>query len=779
MSDKILDQLNEAQRDAAACTDGPVMIIAGAGSGKTRTLTYRIAHLVDQGVDPFNIMALTFTNKAAEEMKSRITSLVGPEAKNLWMGTFHSIFCKVLRIEAEKLGYIRTFSIYDTDDTKSAIKQIVKQLQLDPKVYSPTYVANRISMAKSSLMGPEDYLNNPEIQQTDADAHKPQIGTIYKMYNQRLRNAMAMDFDDLLFNMNILLRDFPDVLLKYQNRLRYIMVDEYQDTNYAQYLIVKKLAARYQNICVVGDDAQSIYAFRGANIQNIFNFRRDYPNLHLFKLEQNYRSTQNIVNAANSIIANNKEQIEKTIWTDNGVGNPIKLLCADDERHEADLVANGILDARIGDNMEYSDFAVLYRTNSQSRAIEEALRKLSIPYRIYAGISFYGRKEIKNVLAYLRLVVNNYDDESLMRIINLPPRGIGQTTMERIQLAAADNDVSIWTVLENIAGFGLGIGDAIQKKIAQFTTMIKVFTSQVPTSDAFELAKQIVYASGLLAMLRDDDDPDNANRIENIEELLNGIKEFCDKEDLITPGADELLDENGTAPTVKTLDQFLQQVLLLTSEDKDDDNDTNKVSLMSIHAAKGLEFPFVYVTGMEENIFPSFMSLSTRQELEEERRLFYVALTRAEKQVVLTYAMQRYQYGKASSQELSRFVEEIDDQYIERPRRKSLFPKIGELPKSNLPGRESGAQANGLRKPTLDRSKLKKLTPGVKGPTQPRDPELTARIIPGIRVLHATFGVGKVLSVFDEGADRKARIFFENAGEKVMMLCYAKLTVID
>ena len=769
MSDKILDQLNDAQRDAAACTEGPVMIIAGAGSGKTRTLTYRIAHLIDRGVDPFNIMALTFTNKAAEEMKSRITSLVGPDAKNLWMGTFHSIFAKVLRIEAEKLGYIRSFTIYDTEDTKSAISQIVKQLNLDTKVYNKNYVASRISMAKSSLMGPDDYIANPEIQQTDAEARKPQIGTIYKMYNQRLRNSMAMDFDDLLFNMNILLRDFPDVLLKYQNRLRYIMVDEYQDTNYAQYLIVKKLAARHQNLCVVGDDAQSIYAFRGANIQNIFNFRRDYPNMHLFKLEQNYRSTQNIVNAANSIIANNKEQIEKTIWTDNGIGNPIKLLCADDERQEADFVANGILDAQVGDNMEFSDFAVLYRNNNQSRAIEEALRKLSIPYRIYSGISFYGRKEIKHVLAYLRLVVNNYDDESLVRIINLPARGIGLTTMDRVQLAAADNDVSCWTVLENIAGFDLGINEGIQKKIEQFVNMIKVFSSQVATTDAFELAKQIVYASGLITMLRNDPDPDNTNRIENIEELLNGIKEFCDKEDLITPRAEEMADDATAVPTIKTLDQFLQQVLLLTSEDKDDDNDANKVSLMTIHAAKGLEFPFVYVTGMEENIFPAFMSLSTRQELEEERRLFYVAITRAERQVVLTYALERYQYGKASSQEISRFVEEIDDQYIERPRRKSAFPRVGELPKSTLP----------LRKPTIDRSKLKKLTPVPKGPAEPHSAEHIAQIVPGVRVKHATFGIGKVLSLKDEGANCKAVIFFENAGEKVMMLRYAKLTVIS
>ena len=446
---ELLEQLNDAQREAAACTEGPVMIIAGAGSGKTRTLTYRIAHLIEIGVDPFNILALTFTNKAAAEMKERIIKLVGKEARNIWMGTFHSVFARILRSEASKLGYISTFTIYDTDDSQAAIKQIVKGMNLDPKTYSAKYVLSRISMAKSNLISPEEYMNNPEIRQTDVDSHKPMIGEIYQIYNKRLRNSMAMDFDDLLYNMNVLLRDFPDVLLKYQQRFKYIMVDEYQDTNYSQYLIVKRLAARNQNLCVVGDDAQSIYAFRGANIQNIFNFKRDYPTLHLFKLEQNYRSTQNIVNAANSVIMHNKEQIKKEIWTDNGVGNRIKVIRATDERDEGRLVADSIMNARLAEDLEYGDFAILYRTNSQSRALEEALRRINIPYRIYAGISFYGRKEIKTVLAYLRTVVNNYDDESLIRIINYPARGIGQTTIDKIRLAAADNEVSVWTVLED------------------------------------------------------------------------------------------------------------------------------------------------------------------------------------------------------------------------------------------------------------------------------------------------------------------------------------------
>ena len=528
---ELLDQLNEPQREAAACTEGPVMIIAGAGSGKTRTLTYRIAHLIELGVDPFSILALTFTNKAAAEMKERIMKLVGSDARNIWMGTFHSVFARILRSEAQKLGYINTFTIYDNDDSKSAIKQIVKAQNLDPKTYSPGMVLSRISMAKSNLLGPEDYMNNPEIQQTDKDSHRPMIGEIYKLYNHRLRTAMAMDFDDLLFNMNVLLRDFPDVLLKYQNRFKYIMVDEYQDTNYSQYLIVKKLAARYQNICVVGDDAQSIYAFRGANIQNIFNFRRDYPNLHLYKLEQNYRSTKMIVDAANSVIKKNVEQIEKDVWTDNAVGNRLRLLRAADERDEGRQVAESIQQARADEGLDYKSFAILYRTNVQSRAIEEALRRADIPYRIYQGISFYGRKEIKDVLAYLRLVVNNYDEESLVRIINYPARGIGQTTLDRVRVAAADNDVAVWTVLENIASFGLGLNSGTVQRITDFVMMIKRFSTLLTTTNAYELAKQIVYNSGIITLLRNDDDPDNPNRIENIEELLNGIQEFCEKED--------------------------------------------------------------------------------------------------------------------------------------------------------------------------------------------------------------------------------------------------------
>ena len=767
MSEKLLDQLNEAQREAAACTEGPVMIIAGAGSGKTRTLTYRIAHLIETGVDPFNILALTFTNKAAGEMKERIINLVGSSAKDIWMGTFHSVFARVLRSEADKLGYNRSFTIYDNDDSKSLIKSIVKNLDLDPKTYSPGYVLSRISMAKSNLIGPEDYVNNPEIMQTDITAKKPEIGQIYAIYNKRLRNSMAMDFDDLLFNMNVLLRDFPDVLLKYQERFKYILVDEYQDTNFSQYLIVKKLAARFENICVVGDDAQSIYAFRGANIQNIFNFKRDYPNLHLFKLEQNYRSTQNIVNAANSIISNNKDQIQKEIWTDNRQGSLLRLIRANDERDEGNKVANSIQNERLENDMDYKDFAILYRTNVQSRAIEEALRKMNIPYRIYQGLSFYGRKEIKDVLAYLRLVVNNHDDESLMRIINYPPRGIGQTSMDKIRTAANDNEVSVWTVMENLKDFGLGIMVSTERKIDEFVTMIKRFTSSMYTIDAYELARHVLAASGLQKHLLDDDDPDNPNRIENIEELLNAVKEFCDSEDEITPDSGET--EQGE---LKTLDMFLQQVLLLTSEDKEKEN-PNKVSMMTIHAAKGLEFPYVYVVGMEENLFPSFMSISSRPDLEEERRLFYVAVTRAEKQLTLSYAQTRYQYGQQSFQELSRFVEEIDSRYIEMPAQRKRLPEPGELPRAFFNAGKP-KPAEGSQRPAASSRRTV-----VHGPTAGNTPAEINKIQVGMNVEHGKFGRGKVMSIEGEGDSRKAIVFFEGVGQKQLLLKFAKLAIIE
>jgi len=766
---ELLDQLNEPQREAAACTDGPVMIIAGAGSGKTRTLTYRIAHLMELGVDPFHILALTFTNKAANEMKERIIKLVGGEGRNLWMGTFHSIFARVLRAEASKLGYTSSFTIYDTDDSKAAIKQIVKQLNLDPKTYKPSFVLNRISMAKSNLLSPKDYQENPEIYQTDIDSKRPAIGQIYVMYDQRLHNSNAMDFDDLLFNMNILLRDFPDVLLKYQQRFQYIMVDEYQDTNYAQYLIVKKLAARNQNICVVGDDAQSIYAFRGANIQNIFNFKRDYPDMHLFKLEQNYRSTQNIVNAANSIISRNRDQIQKELWSDNGVGSRIRLIRAVDEKDEGMRVADSIQNFRLGEDAEYRDFAVLYRQNSLSRSVEDALRKMNIPYKIYQGLSFYGRREVKDVLAYLRLAINPHDDESLVRVINYPTRGIGQTTMDKIRVAAADNDISIWTVLENIQTFGLPIQSGAVQKITEFVYMIKRFESQVPSVDAFTLAKQIVYASGIIKALREEDDPESAERIENIDELMNSVQEFCEDEQEIPEGPEA---QEAPSKPFRTLDEFLQQVLLYTSEDKDKDKDANKVSLMTIHAAKGLEFPYVYVVGMEEQLFPSFLA-SSRAELEEERRLFYVAVTRAEKQVTLSYAQTRFNNGQRMGGEVSRFVEEIDPQYIEIPSVRRSMPEPGTLPRAffnaGKPAPEPQARFKKKAAPTYVNH----------GPAVVNSPAEINSIMPGMKVSHEKFGIGKVLGVEGAGDSRKATVFFEGVGQKQLMLKFAKLSVVE
>lgn len=764
MSD-LLSQLNESQREAAAHTEGPVMIIAGAGSGKTRTLTYRIAHMIESGVDPFNILALTFTNKAAKEMKDRIVSLVGGNARNIWMGTFHSVFARVLRAEADKLGYISTFTIYDTDDSKSAINAIVKSLNLDTKEYKANYVISRISMAKSNLLSPEDYCANADIQQEDKTARKPAIGQIYKMYNQRLRQSMAMDFDDLLYNMNVLMRDFPDVLYKYQERFRYILVDEYQDTNYSQYLIIKKLAARYQNICVVGDDAQSIYAFRGANIENILNFKRDYPTVSLYKLEQNYRSTQVIVNASNSIISNNRDQINKTVWTGNDKGELIKLIRATDERDEGNRVADSIKKGRLENNMNYSDFAILYRTNSQSRAIEDSLKRMNIPYHIYQGISFYGRREVKDVLAYMRLVVNNHDDESLIRAINYPRRGIGDTTLNKIRLAASDNGVSIWTVLENLSDFGLGIGGGIANVIGDFVLMIKRFTSVLPELDAYSLAKQITHASGIVALLRNDPDPDNPNRIENIEELLNGVKEFCDQEDDITP------EQRFAQAGPKTLDMFLQQVLLMTSEDKGKNEDSDKVSLMTIHAAKGLEFPHVFVVGMEENLFPSFMSMNSRQEIEEERRLFYVAVTRAEAHLTLSCAVTRYMNGSSSCQEMSRFVEEIDPEYIEKVPLKRSFPPVGTFPRAfaNAGKPQSAAPAQPSRPVASPPNR----------PTMANTPAEISRICPGIVVMHAKFGQGKVLRLDGSGSEAKAIVFFEGVGEKTLLLKFAKLSIVE
>ncbi|MCE3260383.1 MAG: ATP-dependent helicase, partial [Bacteroidetes bacterium] len=679
-----LNELNEAQRAAAEATEGPVMIIAGAGSGKTRVLTYRIAHIMEKGTDAFNILALTFTNKAAREMKARIAKIVGEkEAKNLWMGTFHSIFAKILRIEAEKLGYPNNFTIYDTDDSKSVIKEILKQMNLDDKVYKPSLVLNRISDAKNKLISAQQYLNNPITQQEDQSSRKPMLGQIFVAYQKRNFKAGAMDFDDLLFQTNVLLRDFPDVLLKYQNKFRYILVDEYQDTNFSQYVIIKQLAARFQNICVVGDDAQSIYAFRGANIQNILNFEKDYPDLRTYKLEQNYRSTQTIVEAANQIIANNKDQFKKRVFTDNEEGQKIRVIKANTDNEEGQKIVNSIFETRMQNQAMNSDFAILYRTNAQSRSFEEALRRLNIPYRIYGGVSFYQRKEIKDVLAYFRLTINNKDDESLKRIINYPARGIGQSTLDKIYVASEEQGLSMFEVISNLRDFNLGINAGIASKINDFVAQIKSYSLMLPYKDAFELANHIAVNSGVVRELYSDKTPEGVSRYENIQELLNGIKDFVEQErspqedelndviksTFVTPEGDLFTGEEKKSNETRTLDEFMQEITLLTDADNDkqDEKNADKVSLMTVHAAKGLEFKYVYVVGLEENLFPSQLSLNSRSDLEEERRLFYVAVTRAEKQATLSFAATRYRFGNLIYCEPSRFIDEIDERYVDFP----------------------------------------------------------------------------------------------------------------
>lgn len=807
-----LDELNPVQRSAATATEGPVMIIAGAGSGKTRVLTYRIAHLMEKGVDAFNILALTFTNKAAKEMKARIARIVGPgEAKNLWMGTFHSIFAKILRIEAAKLGYPNNFTIYDTDDSKSVIKEILKQFNLDDKIYKPSLVLNRISDAKNKLISAQQYQNNPITQAEDQNSRKPLLGQIYAAYQKRNFKTGAMDFDDLLFQTNILLRDFPDVLLKYQDKFRYILVDEYQDTNFSQYVIVKQLAAKFQNICVVGDDAQSIYAFRGANIQNILNFEKDYPDLKTFKLEQNYRSTKNIVEAANHIIANNKDQFKKNVFTNNEEGQKIKVFKASTDNEEGQKIANNIFETKNNDQAMNSDFAILYRTNAQSRAFEEALRKLNINYKIYGGISFYQRKEIKDVLAYFRLTINNQDDESLRRIINYPARGIGQTTIDKITVAAAEHDVSMFTVISNLKDFntigtgssGLGINSGIASKINDFVTQIKSYSLLLPYKDAFELANHIAVTSGIVKELYSDKTPEGVSRYENIQELLNGIKDFTEQQR--TPQENELnevikatlpKDESDlfvtqTDDSLKTLDEFMQEITLLTSVDKEDEKDENgdKVSLMTIHAAKGLEFPYVYIVGLEENLFPSQLSLNSRSDLEEERRLFYVAVTRAEKQAVLSYATMRYRFGNVTYCEPSRFIDEIDDKFIEFPEEpesnpfaNNLFDKFrNDYTGGNRTDRgldpvnefqKSTAGINFSQKPKKLISLNSRLT---SSSSPPVDVALNKSLREQDFVMHEKFGKGQIKILEGVWPETKATIDFEKVGSKSLLLKFARL----
>jgi DNA helicase II / ATP-dependent DNA helicase PcrA len=747
-----LKGLNPPQREAVEHTEGPVMIIAGAGSGKTRVLTYRIAHLINaKGVDPFHILSLTFTNKAASEMKNRIEKLIGLEARNTWMGTFHSIFAKILRVEAEKIGYPSNFSIYDTDDSKSLIRTIVKEMKLDDKVYKPSTVLSRISGAKNRLISWENYINDPYIKTDDEAAMKPRMGEIYRNYQKRLFKSGAMDFDDLLFNTNVLFRDHVDVLNKYQQRFKYVMVDEFQDTNLSQYLITKKLAAVHQNICVVGDDAQSIYAFRGADIQNILNFEKDYPDLFVVKLEQNYRSTKNIVQAANSIIAKNKAQLKKDIWTQNHHGELIELIKASSDNEEGRMVAMAIFEEKNNKKLDNSDFAVLYRTNSQSRSMEEALRKMNITYKIVGGLSFYQRKEIKDLMAYMRFVVNREDEEAFKRIINYPKRGIGDTTVEKILVAAYEHDIPLWEVVINANSF---LGGRAANAVDDFATMIKSFGIEMERKDAFEAANSIAKQSGLLRELYEDKTIEGLNRYENVQELLNAIKEYVDN------------PENED----KSLGAFLQEIALLTDNDRDKDT-TDAVTLMTIHSSKGLEFKQVFVVGMEEDLFPSQMMMQSREDLEEERRLFYVATTRAMDKLYLTYALTRYRFGRLLNCEPSRFLEEVDPACIRVNKRMTTsFP--GAFRDDSSEGRSGFI---GLKKPTVRPSTTAK----IHTPSPDFKPSNTNNLKEGMLVEHPKFGFGKVTKIEIEGINKKASIQFDNFGEKVLLLSFAKLRIID
>jgi DNA helicase-2/ATP-dependent DNA helicase PcrA len=781
------------------------MIIAGAGSGKTKVLTYRIAYLMqEKDVDPFNILALTFTNKAAREMKERISRIVGErEAKNLWMGTFHSIFAKILRIEAARIGYPSNFTIYDTDDSKSVIKEILKQFNLDDKVYKPSLVLNRISDAKNKLITAAQYMNNPITQAEDESSRKPLLGRIFAEYQKRNFKAGAMDFDDLLFQTNILLRDFPNVLLKYQNKFRYILVDEYQDTNFSQYVIIKQLAARFQNICVVGDDAQSIYAFRGANIQNILNFEKDYPDLRTFKLEQNYRSTKTIVEAANQIIANNKDQFKKNVFTHNEQGNKIKVVRAGTDNEEGQKIANQIFETRSREQAMYSDFAILYRTNAQSRSFEEALRRLNIPYKIYGGLSFYQRREIKDVLAYFRLTINNHDDESLRRIINYPARGIGQATLDKITVAAAEHDISMFTVILNLKEFNLGINSGISAKLNDFAAQIKSYTLLLPFKDAYELANHIAVGSGIVKELYSDKTPEGVSRYENIQELLNGIKDFVEQQR--SPQEEEINDilklthekdeselfSQSADKQLKTLDEFMQEITLLTDVDKEEDEEKEKdrVSMMTIHAAKGLEFKYVFVVGLEENLFPSQLSINDRSDLEEERRLFYVAVTRAQKQACLSYASTRYRFGNIIYCEPSRFIDEIGDDFLEYSEdlggntyfNDNVFEKFRSdyerSPKTSTSSSGSTPVSKGINfKPA---GKLISLRSKPSQPASQADPSINQSLKENDLVLHEKFGRGRILSLEGVWPETKALIEFEGSGHKNLLLKFARLNKIQ
>ncbi|MFV0531210.1 MAG: ATP-dependent helicase [Flavobacteriales bacterium] len=757
MHSDYLETLNTAQRKAVETTEGPLMVIAGAGAGKTRVLTYRIAHLMTKGVDSFHILALTFTNKAAREMKGRIEAIVGDsEAKNLWMGTFHSVFARILRAEADKLGYPNNFTIYDTQDSVGVITKIIKEMQLDKDVYKPKQILGRISQYKNNLITVRAYFNNVELQEADAAAMRPKTGDIYKLYVERCFKSGAMDFDDLLLRTNELLTRFPEVLSKYQDRFRYILVDEYQDTNHSQYLIIKALASRYENLCVVGDDAQSIYAFRGANIQNILNFQNDYSDTQLVRLEQNYRSTKNIVRAANDIIAKNKNQIQKDVWTANDEGELIKVYRALSDGEEGRYVASTIFDKSLSEQKHYKDFCVLYRTNAQSRAIEEALRKKNIPYKIYGGLSFYQRAEIKNVLAYLRILVNPNDEEALVRIINYPKRGIGQTTINKLVVGANKKGLSLYETIQNAHRLDLDINTGTLKKLREFYILLESYALMQKEQDASETAAYIIKTSGIVKSLKEDDTPEGISRYENVQELLNSIKGYVEEEQQI---------ENGDS----SLTGFLENVALSSDLDKDTKEDENKVSLMTIHLAKGLEFPVVMIVGLEENLFPSMMALNSRQDLEEERRLFYVALTRGKQQVMLSYAVTRYRWGKLVDSEPSRFIEEIDDIFLDTT---LAFLKRKFINNSGLDASVFGENLSRYNKKPK-RAILKKLKSESFVENNLRSSIDGLKV--GLNVEHVRFGRGKILNIEgNKEDDVKIVVEFQHVGKKKLLYKFAK-----
>jgi DNA helicase-2/ATP-dependent DNA helicase PcrA len=780
-----IEELNEGQRNAVLYNDGPSLVIAGAGSGKTRVLTYKIAYLLENGYQPWNILALTFTNKAAREMKERIARQMGPErARHLWMGTFHSMFLRILHVEAGHIGFTSQFTIYDTADSKSLIRSIIKEMGLDEKVYKPGMVQARISNAKNHLVSPAGYANNKEAYEGDRAAKVPALRDIYQRYWERCRQADAMDFDDLLFYTFLLFRDHPEVLARYQDQFRYILVDEYQDTNFAQHSIVLQLAKNHQHVCVVGDDAQSIYSFRGADIDNILYFTKVYPDTKVFKLEQNYRSTQTIVRAANSLIEKNQWQIRKEVFSEKEKGEAIGVYQAYSDVEEGDIVVNKIAELRREKRYAYSDFAILYRTNAQSRIFEEAMRKRSMPYRIYGGLSFYQRKEIKDVIAYFRLIVNPNDEEAFKRIINYPARGIGDTTVGKIIAAATGHNVSLWTVLCEPLAYGLNFNKGTVGKLQAFRELISAFITDAAEKNAYEIGADIIRQSGIINDVCQDSSPENLSRKENIEELVNGMSDFCAQR-----------QEEGN-PNV-LLGDFLSEVSLLTDQDSDKDGDDEKITLMTVHSAKGLEFKNVFVVGMEENLFPSSMVGDSPRALEEERRLFYVAITRAEEHCFLSYAKTRFRYGKMEFGSPSRFLKDIDIRFLRLPQDAGMFRRVEEeaaaFRRENArgfaPDREDapygGKERVSVRPkqqiiaPTVPRN-LKRVAPSANtASTSPSAGGSANRVQQGQLIEHERFGLGEVLKVEGEGDNAKATIRFKNAGDKQLLLRFARFKVLS